>query len=53
LGVNPAGAEIILRMRGQLLLARQRLGQLLSEMKAQGKLEEFREVLDSLDSDVL
>lgn len=53
LGVNPAGAEIILRMRNQLLGIRQRMGLLLTEMKAQGKLDEVREILESLDKDFL
>ena len=52
LGVNPAGAEIILRMRNQLLGIRQRMGLLLSEMKAQGKLDEVRKILESLEKDV-
>lgn len=52
LGVNPAGAEIILRMRNQLLGIRQRMGLLISEMKAQGKLDEVREILESLEKDV-
>jgi MerR family transcriptional regulator/heat shock protein HspR len=52
LGVNPAGAEIILRMRNQLLGIRQRMGLLLTEMKAQGMLDEFRELLESLERDV-
>ena len=52
LGVNPAGAEIILRMRNQLLGIRQRMGLLLTEMKAQGMLEEVREILESLKKDV-
>ena len=53
LGVNPPGAEIILRMRNQLLGIRQRMGLLLSEMKAQGLLDEVREILESLDKDFL
>lgn len=53
LGVNPAGAEIILRMRNQLLGIRQRMGLLLTKMKAQGKLDEVREILESLDKDFL
>ena len=52
LGVNPAGAEIILRRRNQLLGIRQRMGLLLTEMKAQGMLEEVREILESLKKDV-
>jgi hypothetical protein len=52
LGVNPAGAEIILRMRNQLLGIRQRMGLLLSEMKAQGLLDEVREIMESLEKDV-
>ena len=52
LGVNPAGAEIILRMRNQLLGIRQRMGLLLTEMKAQGMLDEVREILESLEKDV-
>jgi hypothetical protein len=52
LGVNPAGAEIILRMRNQLLGIRQRMGLLLSEMKAQGMLDEVREIMESLEKDV-
>lgn len=52
LGVNPAGAEIILRMRNQLLGIRQRMGLLASEMKAQGMLDEFRQILESLEKDV-
>jgi len=52
LGVNPPGAEIILRMRNQLLGIRQRMGLLLSEMKAQGLLDEVRGILESLEKDV-
>jgi hypothetical protein len=52
LGVNPPGAEIILRMRNQLLGIRQRMGLLLSEMKAQGMLDEVRGILESLEKDV-
>jgi MerR family transcriptional regulator/heat shock protein HspR len=51
LGVNPAGAEIILRMRNQLLHIRQNMSRLLSEMEAQGMLEEFQKVLQSLEDD--
>jgi hypothetical protein len=51
LGVNPAGAEIILRMRTQLLGIRQRMGLLASKMKAQGMLDEFRSLLESLEKD--
>ena len=52
LGVNPPGAEIILRMRNQLLGIRQRMSLLASEMKAQGILDEFREILETLEKDV-
>ena len=52
LGVNPPGAEIILRMRNQLLGIRQRMGLLLSEMKAQGMLDEVRGIMESLEKDV-
>ncbi|MBW1810677.1 MAG: hypothetical protein JRJ87_20965 [Deltaproteobacteria bacterium] len=48
LGVNPAGAEIILRMRDQLLQFRKRMGQVLSQIKAEGMLEDFSEILSSL-----
>lgn len=51
LGVNPAGAEIILRMRNQLLHIRQNMSRLLGEMKAQGMLDEFQKVLESLEDD--
>lgn len=51
LGVNPAGAEIILRMRTQLLGIRQRMGLLASKMKAQGMLDEFRSLVESLEKD--
>ena len=52
LGVNPAGAEIILRMRNQLLGIRQRMGLLLTKMKAQGMLDEVRDILESLEKDI-
>jgi MerR family transcriptional regulator, heat shock protein HspR len=51
LGVNPAGAEIILRMRDQLLLFRKRMGQVLSQIKAEGMLDDFSEILSSLDKE--
>ncbi len=51
LGVNPAGAEIILRMRNQLLHIRKRMSCLFVEMKAQGMLDEFQKILSSLEDD--
>jgi hypothetical protein len=39
-------------MRNQLLGIRQRMGLLLSEMKAQGMLDEVREIMESLEKDV-
>lgn len=52
LGVNPAGAEIILRMRNQLLHIRKQMTRLLSEMQAQGMLDELKKILSALDDDL-
>ena len=51
LGVNPAGAEIILRMRNQLLHIRGRMSRLVNEMQAQGMLDEFQKILATLEDD--
>ena len=49
LGVNPAGAEIILRMRKQLVHLRTRMTAVFDQMRSQGMLEEFKELLSSLE----
>jgi len=49
LGVNSAGAEIILRMRKQLVRFRTRMSAVFDQMRSQGMLEEFKELLSSLD----
>ena len=51
LGVNPEGAEIILRLREQLMSVRQRMAQVATEIKTQGLLDEIRTILDSIDTD--
>jgi DNA-binding transcriptional MerR regulator len=49
LGVNPAGAEIILRLRSQMLGAQRRLVTLLGRMRSEGLLDDLRELLSSFD----
>ena len=51
LDVNPAGAEIILRMRNRLLLARQRMMKLLLHAREQGILSELESLLESLEEE--
>lgn len=51
LDVNPAGAEIILRLRGRLLGVRSRLSRLLQQAHQQGLLDELRGLLDSIEDD--
>ncbi len=51
LDVNPPGAEIILRMRTQLLTLRNRLFHLFTRAQAQGMLEDLQDLLDSLEDD--
>lgn len=49
LEVNPAGAEIILRMRKQMLEIQRRMGLMLNGIKSQGLLEEIKKILSSID----
>jgi len=51
LDVNPAGAEIILRLRGRLIGVRSRLARLLHQAHQQGLLDELRGLLDSIEED--
>ena len=53
LGVNPAGAEIIFRLRDQLLDLRLRLSAFLEQARQEGLLEELQRILDDLDDDGL
>lgn len=49
LGVNPEGAEIILRMRDRLLDLRHRLSVFLDQARQEGLLDELERILDDLD----
>lgn len=51
LGVNPQGAEIILRLRGRLMDLQQLLYHMLTEIKNQGLLDNIRDVISSLNED--
>jgi len=51
LGVNPPGAEIILRLRGRLMDLQQILYRMLTGIRNQGLLDKVREVLSSLDQE--
>ena len=53
LGVNPPGAEIVLRMRARIIHTHERMGRLLNEMKAQGMIEidDVREILNAVRED--
>jgi DNA-binding transcriptional MerR regulator len=51
LEVNPPGAEIILRLRQQLLETRRRLTLFFEEARAAGLLEELRGILEGLEGD--
>jgi DNA-binding transcriptional MerR regulator len=52
LDVNPAGAEIILRMRSRLLTVRTRLAQMFDQARAHGLLDELHQILDSLEEEL-
>ncbi len=51
LGVNPPGAEIILRLRGRLMNLQHVLYRLLTGIRDQGLLDKLHEVLSSLDEE--
>jgi MerR family transcriptional regulator/heat shock protein HspR len=53
LGVNDAGAEIILRLRERLLGLQRRLTLLVQRIQTPGVLEELRGILGSLEDDNL
>jgi DNA-binding transcriptional MerR regulator len=51
LGVNPPGAEIILRMRTQLLAMQDRMFRMLSEFKNKVLLDEMKQIVASLQDE--
>jgi DNA-binding transcriptional MerR regulator len=51
LGVNPPGAEIIVRMRTQLLTMQERMILLLAEFKNKGLLEELKQIVSALQDE--
>jgi len=53
LEVNPAGAEIILRLRSRLVAAQRRLRRFLDLARSEGLLEEILPILEGLDDDPL
>jgi MerR family transcriptional regulator/heat shock protein HspR len=52
LGVNQAGAEIILRMRGQILQMHRNMAQVFGQMKVQGMLDDFKKAIESIKKDI-
>jgi DNA-binding transcriptional MerR regulator len=52
LEVNPAGAEIILRLRSRLVDAQRRVRRFLDQAQAEGLLDEILPLLESLDDDL-